>query len=281
MILNSLKKNDIPQIINYGKARGVIRLNKLLPDLTPFKEFLVVEDYKDLQLVYNFLPDNYYYRRDLPLGEEISKRVEKSGDPKDIKDYFLKMKELNPNGALLIMFSDISNNPRYSNNGAFNIAINKGESLVIEFVGKGYDGRELSHGSVCHECYIIPWNEFLFCDNASKLNKYKATTLTQEKYNEGRVVRENYLKKTGVDQKLIDEHLPKEYVPLNDYVKKQILNQIALPLFINSVENNYEHLNYSWVCGIVTNENKIMPFEFSCPERVHPSFVKDAKELTK
>ena len=268
MILKSSNKEDLPKLLNYGKAKGIIRLNQLMPTLTPFKEVILVDNYEDLLKIHKNLPDNYFYRRDFPLNISLSSRVPKSGKKENILEFFKQMKEQSSDSALLILPCDIENLPRYISNGAFNVAINKGENVIIEFVGKGFDARELTHGTVCHESYNIPWYSILFCNNVVKLNKYKIAGTMQEQYEITRQERIKYLKKINTTDEQIDNYLPKNYVAPKDFVKKQILEKIVFPLFLESEKTNDKNLKYSWVCGNITDKNIIMPYEYSTPERI-------------
>ena len=273
MILKSSNENDLPKLLNYGKAKGILRLNKLMPTLTPFKEVILVDSFEDLLKIQKTLPENYFYRRDLPLNIELGKRTPKSGKKENMLEFFKKMKETEPKSALLILPSDIKNLPRYVSNGAFNVAINKGENVILEFVGKGFDARELTHGTVCHETYNIPWYAILFCNNVIKLNKYKVSSITEKEYQATREERIKYLNKIGATAEQIDEYLPKNYVAPKNSVKELILDKIVFPLFLESQTMKDNNLNFSWICGNITDKNIVMPYEYSTPERVIKNYT--------
>ena len=76
-----------------------------------------------------------------------------------------------PNGVVLCMKAKEKGVHRYENDGAFNILFNMGQSIIIELVGKGFDGHELTQGLALHEYYIIPWEKVLFMGNRKDLEK--------------------------------------------------------------------------------------------------------------
>jgi len=85
--------------------------------------------------------------------------------------------------------------PRYEDDGGFNILFNMNDSVIIELVGKGFDGHELTRNGM-HERYQIPWSEVLFIRDKSDLiknNMVQTYIIEQEDY-----------KKTRESRKLLD-----------------------------------------------------------------------------
>ena len=273
MILKSSNKNDIPKLSSYGKAKAILRLNELLPNITAFQEVILIDEYDDLMRFLPFLPKSYFYRRDILIGTEFGSRVPKDGNAKNIVNFFQSMKQANSHSALLILATNQENLPRYISNGGFNVSVNKNVNVVIELVGKGFDGRELTHGSACHESYIIPWESVLFCDNFLKLNQFCTRKINGEQYAESRKTRLEFLSKIKANKAEVDCHLPNHYVGPDNQLKNDILNEIVLPLFTYIITHHDAQFQNCWVCGNITHKNELVPFEFSSLERIHKSFV--------
>lgn len=268
MMLRSSNPNHIQPLSQWGKANGILRLNKFLPQATAFYEIVVIDKLEDLISFLPNLPKNYFYRRDSHIGSTFSTRVSKDGNQNNIVDYFKRMKETSSHLALLIIFSKVENLPRYISNGGFNVAIKQNEEIIIEFVGKGFDAKELTNGICVHETFSIPWDSVLFCDSAAKLEKFKTFSASQSEYNQSKNYREKYLNKIGHENQEYAPHLPQECGFVSNFVKEEILNKIVFPLYVEMLTNN-TCFNNHWVCGNISHKDEIAPFEFSSIERIN------------
>jgi hypothetical protein len=268
MILRSSNPNHIQMLEKWGKANGVLRLNKFLPEATAFGEIFLINSLLDLEIFFPQLPKNYFYRRDSLIGAKFSQRVSKDGDQKNIYQYFSNMKNSNKNLSLLIIESKVENLPRYISNGAFNVSIQHEDSIIIELLGHGFDAREITHGLASHEIYKISWDDILFCDNTLKLENYKIHKVDEKTYLNDYTVRMEYLQNLNFDTEDIKKHLPMQYTAPSNFVKEKILNHIVLPIYLESISKNQNFDNH-WVCGNITNKDELAPFEFSSTERIN------------
>ena len=95
------------------------------------------------------------------------------------------MEGQNPNSALLITKTKNKQIPRYEDDGGFAVLFDKVKNVIIELVGKGFDGRKLTHGKTVHESYTTPWGKILYIKDKSKLVKDKDIirhTINQKDY---------------------------------------------------------------------------------------------------
>ena len=103
--------------------------------------------------------------------------------------------------------------PRYQNDGAFNIAFFHGDSVVIELLGKGFDGGQLTREKAVHERYTIPWNEVLFMRDKYDLQKSREVSkfvVPDEEYQRTRKERVAWLKSIESDKEAIEESNKKD-----------------------------------------------------------------------
>lgn len=149
--------------MKYGKAKGIVLVQKYLPRINPFKRIDIISTTEE----WNAVKDKYgrfvASRVDMPIGE-AKKNVVKgtSGLPESIPSLIEKVNEQSSKGVVLVMETKKQAIPRYEYDGGFNISFNTGENVIIEIVGKGFDGHELTQGLAVHERYQIPWDEVLF-----------------------------------------------------------------------------------------------------------------------
>lgn len=265
MIYSSLKDTDASEILKYGKAKGVMQLYNILPAVCPFKTIKILTEPHDLK---NIHPSKYCtYRQDLKIGSKNIKNISKSGSLESMKDYFEKIKKEDENCVLLVLETKFQIPPRNDSQGGFNVMINKGQNVVIELVGKGFDARELTNGAALHESYLIPWNEVLFCNKANKLRNYKIKQVCPYEYCVQRQFREDYLKKSGYTG-ITNENLPHDYVAPSNSFKERVLNEIVFPLFckVEFLEINLSR--HFWCTGNIGKNDMLIPFEISSAERV-------------
>ena len=149
--------------MKYGKAKGIVLVQKYLPRINPFKRIDIISTTEE----WNAVKDKYgkfvASRVDMPIGE-AKKNVVKgtSGLPESIPSLIEKVNEQSSKGVVLVMETKKQEIPRYEYDGGFNISFNTGENVIIEIVGKGFDGHELTQGLAVHERHQIPWDEVLF-----------------------------------------------------------------------------------------------------------------------
>ena len=80
--------------------------------------------------------------------------------------------------------------------GAFNITIDYGNPIFWEWVGEGFDGRELCQGEGPHFGWEFPWEEarFLTPYSICNLHYYQNRTTREDYKTYLRIARAEYLK---------------------------------------------------------------------------------------
>ena len=171
--MNQYSYNE-KNMMTYGKAKGMVLVKKYLPDLNPFKNINIVSSIEQWKQVEDNYSDRITCRTDTKIGDAKNVRVEgTSGKKEDIPNILENIKSQNPDAVLLLLETQRDVFPRYENQGGFNVLFNLNESVIIELVGKGFDGRELTREKAVHERYAIPWDDILFMRNKTDLQKIK------------------------------------------------------------------------------------------------------------
>lgn len=131
------------------------------------------------------------------------------------------------------------------------------------------DGSYLSHGSACHETYVIPWEDILFLDDNNRM-KYRIKVVGQSEYNEQRIARVNELSRKGISRKEVEKAIPYKYNGIkNDYFR-QVVNQVIIPMYDSKdLQKYYLQKYYKEYIPIAQIENgKVFVPEVILPERL-------------
>ena len=160
---------------------------------------------------------------------------------------------------------------RYENDGGFNILFNMGENIIIELVGKGFDGHELTQGLAVHERYQIPWDEILFMRDRIDLLKspiVEKARVTPDCYARQRKERVKFLKDIcHYDIDKIEEHVPQQYKLINNDIIKGILDDVVFELMKKQSSLRQDGLNRFAVQGNLLH-GRAQPWEIFRAERM-------------
>lgn len=260
-------------LMRYGKAKGAVLLEKYLPKLSPFEKIDIVPSIEK----WNKIKDNYSERittrTDAVIGDPRIVRVPgTSGLKKDVEDLIAQVKAQNPDGVVLIMEKkeDFEILPRYKYDGGFNIGFYLNDSVIIEMVGKGFDGREITREIGVHERYIIPWNEILFMRNKKDLMKSQNVSkyiVSDEEYQRTREERIKFLNSIESDKEVIQSNVPMQYTPIRDEFIETILDDIVFELYKRKDELRKDGLTIINVQGNF-EDSRVVPWEIFRPERL-------------
>ena len=157
--------------MKYGKARGMKLLEQYLPDVVPFSDLKIVASYDEWREVRSGYGNFVFQRVDLPIGETASPVSNTNGFSADISRVLNEAKLQNPNSVLLVMNTKQPTCCRYLYDGGFNVLFKLNDLIIIELVGAGFDGHELTRGLAVHERYIINWNDVPFIGDTKSLIK--------------------------------------------------------------------------------------------------------------
>lgn len=269
----SWKKTSHDKTMIYGKAKGIFLLNKYLPDLYPYKKIQIISSIEEWDKIKDKLPERVTTRTDTKIGDNRNVRISgTSGKKEDVPLEIEELKKQNPDGVLLLLDTKSPTIPRYENDGGFNVGFNINENVVIELVGKGFDGRELTREKAVHERYVIPWDEVLFIRNKKDMTKSRNVSMYEicdDEYKRTRQERVEFLneKEKEIDREIIEENVPIAYKELDEEIIKNILDDVILELCKRKDELLRDGLRNFNVQGNIV-DGKIVPWEIFRPERL-------------
>lgn len=266
-----LKRNTINNLMTYGKAKGIVLLQKYLPKLNPFTGIRIIKDINEWEQIKDTCPERITQRTDTKIGDPRNVRISgTSGKKEDVPECLRQIKMQNPDGVLLLLSMKEETIPRYKNDGGFNVAFNVGENVIIELVGKGFDGAELTRGKAVHERYVIPWDSILFMKDRYDLQKSRdvSTYLVEDsKYQKSREERVGWLKSIESNTDEIEASVPTKYKRFDNDFIKSMLDDVVLPIYERQKELKGDGLNIFNIQGNIV-DGRIVPWEIFRPERL-------------
>ena len=206
-------EKDIKNILKYHRAKDMINIMNFFPGLSPIDDLAIILDESD----YLENKQKISHLTNIRNGNPINEPCMKSIPTKDINPDYIKIireiKKENNNGALILFHLNVNKTERYERYAGISIGISLGKKIYIDAVGKGFDGREVLKGISCHERYIIPWQDIRKI-NINNFNDYNTYIISQENYIKTREERINYLVSCGIDTKILEQKIPKNYVKI-------------------------------------------------------------------
>lgn len=267
-MLNANKVTDIKEISKYGKAKGFLLAKRY--KLPTFSNFFIVESENEIQALLDTYKEqnNFCMRSDAKVGHAPIGVGGQNGNRETIFEYIRKVRqksnELDSSGVAIIYWNEGDFCPTYKIEGSFYLDYRTQKELIIDYVGKGWDGSYLSHGSACHETYSIPWDDILFLDDNNR-RQYRKKVVGQSEYEDLRASRINDLVKKGVHREIVESSIPDKYNEINNEYFRQIINQVIIPMYDSKELQRY----YKEYIPIVQIENgKIIVPEVILPERL-------------
>lgn len=267
-MLNANKVTDIKEISKYGKAKGFLLAKRY--KLPTFSNFFIVENEDEIETLLDTYKDQNYFcmRSDTKIGDTPIGVGGQNGNRETIFEYIRKVRqksnELNSSGVAIIYWNDGNFCPTYKIEGSFYLDYRTQKELIIDYIGKGWDGSYLSHGSACHETYSIPWKDVLFLDDNNR-RQYRKKLVSKSEYDDLRENRINDLVKKGIPREIAESSIPYKYNEINNEYFRQIINQVIIPMYDSKELQRY----YKEYIPIVQIENgKIIVPEVILPERL-------------
>ena len=259
-------------LMKYGKAKGIVLLQKYLPQISPFKSVDIVSTIDEWNAVKEKYGDFVAHRVDMPIGDPRKNVVQgTSGFSNSIPGLIKKVNEQSPNGVVLLMATKEQAVHRYENDGGFNILFNMGENIIIELLGKGFDGHELTQGLAIHERYQVPWDEILFMRDRIDLLKSPTVgkaRVTPDCYAKQRNERVKFLRDIcHYDIDKIEEHVPQQYKLIDNDIIKGILDDVVLELIKKQTSLRQDGLKRFGVQGNLLH-GRAQPWEIFRAERM-------------
>lgn len=266
-MLDASKVEDIKEISRYGKGNGFLIAKRY--GLPTYSNFYILENKDDVEELLNKYENQSQFcmRSDTLVGNTPIGIGGENGNRETIFEYFQKIRqkaeELQTKGVAIIYWNNGKFCPTNEVEGCFYLDYRTKENLFIDYVGKGWDGSFLSHGTACHESYIIPWDEILFFTANNRL-KYRKNIVGEEEYSELRRLRIKELnKKLPIEE--CEKTIPKKYLGIKNEYFRQVIDQVIIPMY-DSPELQRYYKEYIPIAQI--EDGKVLVPEVIIPARL-------------
>lgn len=228
-MLNYNNQEDREKMRQYHRTRDMINLLTYFPEVSPIRNLTIVtsmDDYmRNIEVCKRFPGE----RNDTLITKPSMKSIEGTGIHPNIEEIFTRVKEMDPDGVLVLF--DLIHEPseRYERYAGISIAISINNGVYIEAVGKGFDGREVSKGIVSHERYFIPWFELRRC-NIENFKQYRTYLISDFDYQKSRNARVGFLCSLGLDKEVVLQNIPDKYSLIPDFIWLDVIRKILKKL---------------------------------------------------
>ena len=265
--------------MRYGKAKGIVLLQKYLPKLSPFKSIDIISNIDEWNAIKDKFGDFVPNRVDYPIGEPKRNAIAgTNGFTSEIPSLIESVNKQSTNGVVLLLPTkeNVIVPPRYEDDGGFNVLFNIGSNVIIELVGKGFDGHEVTQGLANHERYQIPWDEVLFMKNRKDMIKsptVQKSHVTPENYKKQRQARVKFLHEVvGYDLETVEKNIPETYSLISDDIIKKLLDDVVLEIMKKRQMILRDGLTRFGVQGNIIDGN-VQPWEIFRAERLIPKDI--------
>lgn len=277
-MLDGNKISDIKEISKYGKAKGYLLAKRY--KLPTYSNFFIVENEDEIRALLDKYKgqEDFCMRSDTAIGNIPIAVGGQNGNRVTIFEFMRKiMKKAEENGTkgvAIIYWNNGEFCPTYETDGCFYLDYRTGRELIVDYIGKGWDGSFLSHGGACHETYVIPWEDILFLDDTNRM-RYRKQVISQTQYNELRVERINKLVKNGITREIAEKSIPSNYKGMkNDYFR-QVVDKVVIPMY-DSKDLQRHYKEYIPIAQI--ENGKVLVPEVILPERLKYKEIGEGNE---
>jgi hypothetical protein len=221
-MLSIKNQADFEKIKKYGRGADMCALYEWFPELCAFRDLYVVESESDYNENVKTLGAISRKRPDTLIGEKVIKGIHK-GTADENLDIMRYIKRCDPNGVM-IMFTLKAHTAgkRYEGEGGMSVAVDLGKSVVIECVGAGFDGGDLTHGAAVHESYLIGWGDIPKF-NLGNRKSFRIYLVDDERYKAQVAARGVTLEKYGYAKGEFKNAVPTKYAEMGDDVFQFIM----------------------------------------------------------
>ncbi|MCI8362002.1 MAG: hypothetical protein HFJ41_02490 [Clostridia bacterium] len=268
MILDIRNKEHLPIINMYKKCKGITLVEKYLPKLSQLNKMYVIDCIEDWEKVeHEFPTDMMTVRCDclegingkLPSGQTFSRNR--------VEEYIKEVKEKVPNAIIILEDMKKGSNERIHTQGGITLDIKIGDYIYIDYVGQGFDARELCEGKAVHESWNIPWEEVAFMEDTA-IKKYKIAEVNTKEYIETAKERMQFLTNAFPDKKNeIVESMPKKYNGISMQIFRDVRDQVIFPLWIIHEQLLRDGLDNFVVEINIVEDGTLVPMEIAVSER--------------
>ena len=179
----------------------------------------------------------------------------------EVQNYIKRVKQSNPKGVTLCIDTEEGTQEKVKTDGAFNVYLQMGKKVYIDFLGKGYDMGAITKGKENHESWSIDWDDILFV-TPNKMNKYRLNLISDEDYFKSASRRLQHLLNIGYSREHIKGKIPRHYSQMPLWAKEMLLDKIIFPLYCKKNELSQAGLTSFGVQGMII-DGKLFPIEFN------------------
>ena len=221
--------NDIYKMKAYYRTSDMISLLEHFPEVSPIKDLTIVENEDDYVRNLEYLSTLKHNRADSLKGRPLISGVESAGQKDDFLPMLKNIKEKDPKGVLTLF--NVSNEPsqRYERYAGISVGVDVGDSVYIDAVSKGFDGREVSKSICTHERYYIPWFDLRKCC-IENFKQYQTFQIDNEAYKKTRLDRIEFLKSVGLNPDVVSRFIPETYEAIPDFIWLSLIKGIIKTL---------------------------------------------------
>ncbi len=276
-MLDANKTTDIKEMLKYGKGKGFLAARRY--NLPTYSNFYILESEDDVRTLLDTYYDqnNFCMRSDAKIGDVSIGIGGQNGNRETIFEYIRKVKqksnELGSSGVVIIYWNNVDFCPTYEVEGSFYLDFITGSKLNIDYIGKGWDGSCLSHGSACHEAYEIPWKDILFLDDKNRI-RYRRKVVGQSEYDDLRARRIFSLIEKGVPREIVERSVPDKYDGIKSEYFCQMVEQVILPMYCKDLQFYYKE----YIPIVQIEHGKIVVPEIILPERLRFKEMSQTRE---
>ena len=226
-MLNMNNIDDKQKMMNYYRTSDMLNLLFFFPKLSPVKNLTIVESEEDYNTNFEELRKLDKGRIDSPKDRPMINGIEVSG--LDFLSDLVNAKKIDPNSVLVLFNLDSQYEERYEHFAGISVGINVGESVSIEAVSKGFDGREVSKSICTHERYFIPWYELRKL-NIGNFKNYQTYQINDKDYQKTRNDRIKFLESVGFDEKKFSKCIPEYYQEIPKFIWQSVISNLLKQL---------------------------------------------------
>ena len=273
MILKLSNKEHRPLINQYKKCKGIALVDKYLPELSPINKMYVINSLEDWEKVEEEFPyEMMTVRCDCTKGINGKLPNGQTFKRDRVREYIKEVKSAVPDAVIILEDMKKGSNERIHTQGGIGLDIKIGDHVYIDYVGPGFDARELCSGKAAHETWTIPWDDVPFMKD-SAIKKYKTSEISQREYVETARERIMFLINAFPDRKEeIFQTMPKRYNRIRRQLFRDVTEQVIFPLWLQHEQLARDGLGTFGVEINVAEDGTLVPMEIDVPDRFN---VKD------
>jgi len=180
----------------------------------------------------------------------------------EVADYIKRVKQSNPRGVVLCIETEEGTQEKLETQGAFNVYLEVGKTVYIDFLGEGFDMGAITKGKAApHETWTIQWSDVLFLEPRN-MNRFGHTRISDDGYLQTVRDRITHLVSLGYSLEDIKEKIPKIYTPMPMWIKEMLIEEIIMPLYYKQQSLRVHNLTSFGVQGTVIGD-QLFPIEMN------------------